>query len=96
MTRTEMKDKDKKQNKVENDNEQQNVAEEKEADKTCLDIDREGLSDLRTRRETRTSDRGSRNLQGIDSKIASGFRQLSQTQQFGCRGYEATGTIHSD
>ena len=40
-----MKDKDKKQNKVENDNEQQNVAEEKEADKTCLDIDREGLSD---------------------------------------------------
>ena len=45
MTRTEMKDKDKKQNKVENDNEQQNVAEEKEADKTCLDIDREGLSD---------------------------------------------------
>ena len=40
-----MKDKDKKQNKVENDNKQQNVAEEKEADKTCLDIDREGLSD---------------------------------------------------
>lgn len=40
-----MKDKDKKQNKVENDNEQQNVAEEKEADKTRLDIDREGLSD---------------------------------------------------
>ena len=45
MTRTEMKDKDKKQNKVENDNAQQNVAEEKEANKTCLDIDREGLSD---------------------------------------------------
>ena len=40
-----MKDKDKKQNKVENDNEQQNVAEENEGDTTRLDIDREGLSD---------------------------------------------------